>query len=107
MHYEALNVYEQHFLRILGATQIPNPVYAIAIATAFQAALQATIAHHGIVPNNPDLVPISVNLNPQQFIAATINIFPTINAPAFIDLVGEFFRVLELEFLIKSFEKNL
>jgi hypothetical protein len=33
VHYEALDVYEQHFLRILGVTQIPNPAYAIAIAT--------------------------------------------------------------------------
>jgi hypothetical protein len=45
VHYEALDVYEQHFLRILGVTQIPNPTYATAIATAFQVTLQATIAH--------------------------------------------------------------
>jgi len=50
VHYEALDVYEQHSARILGVTQIPNPTYAITIATAFQAALQITIAHHGIVP---------------------------------------------------------
>jgi len=47
VHYEALDVYEQHFARILGITQIPNPTYAIPIATASQAALQAVIAHHG------------------------------------------------------------
>jgi len=35
VHYEALDVYEQHFARILGVTQIPNPAYATAIATAF------------------------------------------------------------------------
>ncbi len=34
VHYEALDVYEQHFPRILGVTQIPNLVYAIAIATS-------------------------------------------------------------------------
>ncbi len=103
MHYEALDVYEQHSTRILGITQIPNPAYAIAIATAFQAA----IAHHGTMPNNPDPVPTSVNLSPQQFIPATANIPPTIDAPAFTDLVGEFFRILELEFLVKSSEKIL
>ncbi len=32
VHYEAMDVYEQHSLRILGVTQIPNPVYATAIA---------------------------------------------------------------------------
>ncbi len=65
MHYEALDVYEQHFLRILGVTQIPNLVYATTIATTFQVALQVAIAHHGTMPNNPDLVLISVNLSPQ------------------------------------------
>jgi hypothetical protein len=45
VHYEALDVYEQHSLRILGVTQIFNPAYATAIATASQAALQAAIAH--------------------------------------------------------------
>jgi len=39
VHYEALDVYEQHSARILGVTQAPNPAYAIAIATASQAAL--------------------------------------------------------------------
>jgi len=39
VHYEALDVYEQHFPKILGITQIPNPTYAIAIATASQVAL--------------------------------------------------------------------
>jgi len=90
VHYEALDVYEQHSARILGVTQIPNPAYAIAIATAFQAALQAAIAHHGTVPNNPDPVPTSINISPQQLIIATVNIPPTIDAPAFTDPVGEF-----------------
>jgi len=107
VHYEALDVYEQHFARILGVTQIPNPTYAIAITTASQAALQAAIAHHGTVPNNLDPVPTSINLSPQQLIAITTNIPPTTDAPAFTDPVGEFFRILELEFPIKSFEKIL
>jgi len=107
VHYEALDVYEQHSVRILGVTQAPNPAYAIAIATDSQAALQAAIAHHGTVPNNPDSVPTLVNLSPQQLIAATANILPTTDAPAFVDPMGEFFRILELEFPVKSFEKIL
>jgi hypothetical protein len=91
----------------LGVTQIPNPTYAIAIVTASQAALQAAIAHHGIVLNNLDPVPTSVNLSPQQLIVVTANIPPTTDAPAFIDPVGEFFRILELEFPVKSSEKIL
>jgi hypothetical protein len=66
VHYEALNVYEQHFSRILDIIQIPNPAYATAITTTSQAALQATIAHHGTMPNNLDSVPTLVNLSPQQ-----------------------------------------
>jgi hypothetical protein len=107
VHYEALDVYEQHSPRILGVTQIPNPAYATAIAITSQAALQTTIAHHGIVPNNPDLVRTSVNFSPQQVIVATTNIYLIIDAPAFADLMGEFFRVLELEFPMKRSEKNL
>jgi hypothetical protein len=34
VHYEALDVYEQHFPRILGIIKIPNPTYTTAIATA-------------------------------------------------------------------------
>jgi hypothetical protein len=107
VHYEALDVYEQHFLRILSVTQIPNPTYAIAIATTSQAALQTTIAHHGTMPNNLDLIPTLVNFSFQQLIVATANIPPTIDALAFVNLMWEFFRVLELEFLVKSYEKNL
>jgi hypothetical protein len=103
VHYEALDVYEQHSARILGVAQAPNPAYAIAIATTSQAA----IAHHGTVPNNPDPIPTSVNLSLQQLIVATANIPPTTDAPAFVDPVGEFFRILELEFPVKSFEKIL
>jgi hypothetical protein len=75
----------------LGVTQAPNPAYAIAIATASQAALQAAIAHHGTVPNNPDPVPTSINLSPQQLIAATANNPPTIDVAVFVNPVGEFF----------------
>jgi hypothetical protein len=62
VHFEALDVYEEHSLKILGGTQIPNPVYAIAIGTTFQATLQTTIAHHGSMPNNLNLVPTLINL---------------------------------------------
>ncbi len=109
VHYEALDVYEQHFARILGVTQAPNLAYAIAIATATasQVALQAAIAHHRTVPNNLDPVPTLVNLSPQQLIVVTTNIPPTTDVSAFVDPVGEFFRILELEFLVKSSEKIL
>jgi hypothetical protein len=104
VHYKALDVYKQHSPRILGITQIPNP---IAITTTSQAALQATIAHHGTMPNNPNLVPILVNISPQQLIAAIVSIPPTIDAPTFVDLVGGLFRVLELKFSVKNSQKNL
>lgn len=107
VHYEALDVYEQHSRRILGVTQIPNPAYAAAIATASQAALQAAIAQHGTVANNLAPVPTSVALSPQQLAAATATIPPTIDSSTFSDPVGEFFRVLELEFPVKSSEKTL
>jgi len=107
VHYEALDVHEQHSPRILGIIQIPNLAYATAIATTAQATLQATIAHHGTMPNNLDLVPTSINLFPQQLIVVTANIPPTIDAWAFADPMGEFFRILELEFLVKNFEKIL
>ena len=107
VHYEALDVYEQHSQRILGITQIPNPAYAAAIATASQAALQAAIVQHGSVPNNPAPPPTSVALTPQELDAATANVTPTIGSSTFADPVGEFFRVLELEFPVKSSEKIL
>jgi hypothetical protein len=59
------------------------------------------------MPNNPNPIPTSINLSPQQFIVVIANIPPTIDAPASADLMGEFFRILELEFSIKSFEKIL
>jgi hypothetical protein len=59
------------------------------------------------VPNNLNLIPTLVNFSPQQLIAAIANIPPTVNALAFADLVGEFFRVLKLEFWVKSSLKNL
>ncbi len=39
VHYEALDVYKQHFSKILGVAQIPNPAYAITITTTSQVAL--------------------------------------------------------------------
>ncbi len=69
--------------------------------------MQVIITHHGTVPNNPNLVPTSVIFFPQQPIIVTINIPPTIDAPAFTDPVGEFFQVFELEFLINSYNKIL
>ncbi len=59
------------------------------------------------MPNNLDPIPTLVNLSLQQLIAATTNIPPTTDALAFADPVGEFFRILELEFLVKSSEKIL
>jgi hypothetical protein len=59
------------------------------------------------VPNNPNSVPTLINLSPQKLIAATANIPPTINVLAFANPVGEFFRVLELNFFIKSSGKIL
>jgi hypothetical protein len=66
--------------------------------------LQATIAHHGTVLNNPNPVPTLINFSPQQLIITIANIPPTIDVPTFVDLVGEFFGVLELEFLVKNSE---
>ncbi len=74
---------------------------------AFEVVLQTSIAHHGTMPNNPNPVPTSINLSPQQLIATTVNILPTIDAPAFANLVVKFFWVFEMEYLVKSFEKNL
>ncbi len=80
----------------MGVTQILNLAYAIAIATASRITLQDAIAHHGIVPNNPNPVPTSVHLSLQQLIIPTANILSTIDALAFVDPMGEFFQVLEL-----------
>ncbi len=92
--------------RFLGVTQVLNLAYATTIATASPTALQSAISHHGIVPNNLDAIPTSINFFPQQFIVATANNPPTINALAFVDRVGEFFWAIELEFPIKGFEKK-
>jgi hypothetical protein len=59
------------------------------------------------VPNNPDPIPTSINLSPQQVIIVIANIPPTIDALAFANLVGEFFQVLELKFLVKNLKKIL
>jgi hypothetical protein len=86
-----MDVYQQHSPRILGVTHIPNPTYATTIAITSQATLQATIAHHGTMPNNPDSVPTLINLFVQQFITIIANIPPTINALAFANTMGELF----------------
>ncbi len=104
VHYDALDVYEQHSPTILGITQITYLAYATTIAITFQTTLQAAIAHHGTMPNNPDLVPTSVNLSLQQLIAIIANIPPIIDVATFADPVGEIFQVLELGFLVKSSE---
>jgi hypothetical protein len=43
------------------------------------------------MPNNPNQIPTSINFSLQQLIITTVNIPPTIDAPTFADLVGEFF----------------
>jgi len=59
------------------------------------------------VLNNLDPIPTLVILSPQQLIVITSNILPTNNPPTFANRMGEFFRILELEFFIKSFENFL
>jgi hypothetical protein len=88
VHYEALDVYEQHSPKILGVTQVPNPTYATTITTTSQAALQVAIAHHGTMPNNPDSVITSINLSLQHLIVVIANVPPTINALAFANPMG-------------------
>jgi hypothetical protein len=43
------------------------------------------------MPNNPNPVPTSINIFPQQLIIVIANIPPTIDAPTFVDPMGEFF----------------
>jgi hypothetical protein len=69
--------------------------------------LHYKLPHHGTMTNNPNRVPISVNPSLQQLIVIIVNIPLNIDAPTFVDLLGEFFRVLELEFPVKFFEKIL
>jgi hypothetical protein len=52
------------------------------------------------MPNNLDPEPISINF-------LLTNNPPTIDASTFANLLGEFFRVLELEFLMKSSKKHI
>jgi hypothetical protein len=59
------------------------------------------------MPNNLDLVPTLINISLQQFIIVIANIPLTIDALVFVDLMGEFFQVLELEFIVNNFEKTL
>jgi hypothetical protein len=48
VQYEALDVYKQHFSRILGVTQIPNPNYATIIAITSQATLKLPLHIMGL-----------------------------------------------------------
>ncbi len=105
MHYETLDVYEQHFLKTLGVTQIPNPTYVTAITIAFQATLQAAIAYHGTVLNNPYLISTSVNIFPQRFIVVIANIPPTIDVLAFVNPLGYSFEFLNWNFQLKVLKK--
>jgi hypothetical protein len=50
------------------------------------------------MPNNPDPVPSLINFFPQQLIGNIANILATINAPAFVDLVGNSFEYLSWNF---------
>jgi hypothetical protein len=59
------------------------------------------------MPKYPNVIPTLVILFFQQFIVAIANIPPTMDAPTFTNPVGEFFRILELEFPIKNSKKNL
>jgi len=59
------------------------------------------------VPNNPNSVPTSVHFSLRQLIVVTANIPLSNNAPTFVDPVGEFFRVLKLEFSVKSLKNFL
>jgi len=56
------------------------------------------------MPNNPNPVPTLVNISPQQLIVVIANNPPNIDALAFDNPMGEFFRILELEFSVQSFE---
>jgi hypothetical protein len=57
------------------------------------------------MPNYPNPIPTLVKKILQQFNVITASIPPTINALAFVNPMGEFFRGLWLEFLVKSSEK--
>jgi hypothetical protein len=98
VQYETLDVYEQHCPRILGVTQIPNSAYATTIATTSQAALQVTIAHHGTMPNNPNPVPTSLNLFPQQFILLPQTFLPPSMHKLLLSQWGNFFKFLSWNF---------
>jgi hypothetical protein len=50
VHYEALDVYEWHSLRILGIIWIPNLAYAIATATTSQANYKLPLHIMGLCP---------------------------------------------------------
>jgi hypothetical protein len=98
VHFEALDVYEQHFARILGITQIPNPTYAIAITTASQVALQIAIVHHGTMPNNPNPIPTPVNIFPQQPLLLPQTFLPPSMSQLLLIQWGNSFKLLSWNF---------
>ncbi len=93
------------FSEYFGHHLDPNLTYAITITTASQIALQVAITHHGIVPNNLNSIPTLVNFSPHQFIAATTNIPPTIDALALLIQWGNFFDFLSWNFRLKVIKK--
>jgi hypothetical protein len=50
VHYEALDVYEQHFVRILGVTQIPNATYATTIVITLKLYCKLQLHIMGLCP---------------------------------------------------------
>ncbi len=95
VHYEASDVYED-----FRCHSYPQSSLCHTIAIASQAALQAAITHHWTMPNNPNLVLISVNISPQQLIVVIAKNPPSIDALAFANPMVEFFRILELKFSV-------
>jgi hypothetical protein len=89
VHYEALDVYKQHFPRILGVTQIPNLAYATTIATTFQAHYKLPLHIMGLCLSKSSTY-FSI-LFFSQLIVITTNIPPTIDVLTFANPVGEFF----------------
>jgi len=86
------------FTPTLGQSGVATIAIAITTTTASQATLQITIAHHGTMPNNLDLVTTLVNLSPQQLIVIITNIPSTIIVPTFADPMGNFCKFLSWNF---------
>jgi len=65
VHYEAFRCLRATFSKDFGHHPDPQSSLCHRHHHSFQVALQATITHHGIMPNNLDLVLILVNLSLQ------------------------------------------